>query len=767
MNYTYTDKKFEFSPEMRRVIDEVEPRLFSRDEREGTFSGPVYDGKEPFLDVFEEMPDAPYSEVLANAIVRSWTDSAPAVLPGEIIVGTTRPHRRFAEHFSFGIQDNEWCVNDSGTYKKKKAEVDARYELLRDRMVPATSKEKNARGEEIFGKEAYRVAVNMLWWTGGYQGHTVPGYPKLLAWGFDRTLEEINKYDANTNDEKKHEFYKAQRIIVEGLIKFAELHADRAAELAATETDAYLKDTYLLVERNCRKIAHDRPTNLLEATQLMWFYCLWDWVDCIGRTDQYLYPFYKDGADERSKEDIVASLVLKIREHGVHNVTLGGVIPATGEDATNELTYLMLQILRSYHDTHPRASVRIAKSTPNEVMNLIVKMWSEGMSDPTVVSDTLVIDGLREYGVTTEDARDYTMLGCQEIEIPGKSNFGCEDGSISLAKILELALNNGIEVENNVRIGLETGYLTDFNSVEEVWEAFKKQVEFLTPYFTELCSMGQQVRDKNLSKLVKSVYTDDCMARGINQDAGGASYNYGVVETAGCAVVADALAALETVVFGEGRVTKEQLAEAMKANYEGYEDIRQIMLSAPKFGNDNDIADKWAVRVLEMFWSEIRKYKSVRGGVYMGACSLLGGGISYGNTTWALPDGHRKGDPLGNSMGPRPGADTHGLTAMLKSVAKLPLKLGLGGTTLNALVPCSESDSEEKRAKIAALFRAYLENGGQMAQITTASLEEMQDARLHPELHGNLIVRVGGYSAKFVQESECVQLEIMSRYANN
>lgn len=765
MDYTYLDRKFEFSPEMRRVIDEVEPRLFPRDDREGTHTGPAYDGKEPFLDEFEAAGDAPYSEALAKSIVRSWLECEPAVLPSEIIVGTTRPNRRFNEHFSYGIYDEEWSVRDSETYKAKKDEIDARYKALNGKMTPGTSAEKNARGVEIFGEKAYETATSILWWTGGYQGHTVPGYPKLLAWGFDRTLEEINKYDVNTNDEKKHEFYKAQRIIVEGLIAFAERHADRAAELAAAESDAYLKDTYLLVERNCRKIAHDRPTNLLEASQLMWFYCLWDWVDCVGRTDQYLYPFYKDGADERSKEDIVASLILKIREHGVHNITLGGVIPATGEDATNELTYLILQILRSYHDTHPRASVRIAKSTPNAVMDLIVKMWSEGMSDPTVVSDTLVIDGLREYGVTTEDARDYTMLGCQEIEIPGKSNFGCEDGSINLAMVLELALNNGVDVEYGAKLGVETGTLADFNSVEEVWEAFKKQVEYLTPYFAELCSLGQQIRDKNLSKLVKSVYTDDCMARGINQDAGGTTYNYGVVETAGLAVVADALAALETVVFGDGRVTKEQLIEAMKANYEGYEDIRQIMLSAPKFGNDNEIADKWAVRALELFWSEIRKYKSVRGGVYMGACSLLGGGIAYGRTTWALPDGHRRGDPLGNSMGPRPGADTHGLTAMLKSVSKLPLKLGLGGTTLNALVPCSESDSEEKRAKIAALFRAYLENGGQMAQITTASLEEMQDARLHPELHGNLIVRVGGYSAKFVQESDGVQREIMSRYS--
>ncbi|MBQ8523692.1 MAG: hypothetical protein IJ457_03630 [Clostridia bacterium] len=763
MNYTYLDKKYELSPEMQRVVDEVEPRMFDRNMREGTFTGAPYDCREPFLDVFEEMPDAPYAIALAHAIVRSWTTSTIAVLPGEIIVGTTRPFRRFAEHFSYGIEDQGWCVQNDENYKKMADSVGARYEALKSRMVPGTYEAMEAAGREFFGKEEYEHCGSLMW-TGGYQGHTIPGYPKLFGWGLDRTIEEINKYDANTNDEKKHELYAAMRIIVEGLSAFAILHADRAAELAAAETDEYLKKTYLLVEKNCRKIAHDKPENLLEAVQLMWFYSLWDWVDSLGRADQYFYPYYVNGVDEVPKDDIIASFILKIREHGAHNMTLGGVRPEDGENATNELTFLMLQILRTYHDTHPRVAVRIDKSTPKEVMDLIVKMWSEGMSDPTIVSDTLVIDGLRDYGVSLEDARDYATLGCQEIEIPGKSNFGCEDGSFNLAKVLEYTLNNGRDVESGMKIGLDTGSLASYNSVEEIYEAFVKQIEYLTPIFTELCSLGQTLRDKNLSKLVKSVYTDDCIARGINQDAGGTVYNYGVVETAGLAVVADALAALETVVFGDGRVTKEQLAEALKTNFEGHEDIRQIMLAAPKFGNDLEVVDKWAARVLEMFWSEIRKYKSIRGGVYMGACSLLGGGISYGRETWALPDGHRKGDPLGNTMGPRPGADKSGLTAMLKSVTKLPLHLGLGGTTLNVLIPCKETDSDEKRAKIAALFRAYMANGGQLAQITTASLEDMQDARIHPELHGDLIVRVGGYSTKFVLESDSVQREIMSRY---
>ncbi len=765
MNYTYTDRKLELSEEIKAVVAEVEPRLFSRDDRENTRTGECFDGKTPFIDAFEEKIDAPYSEALATGIAYSWTQSEPKVLPGELIVGTTRPNRMLMEHFSYGIIEYTHRIENDEKFKTMPSNVWERLSKVDAKMHPADNSELDAKGVEILGEAGFEAANEGLWWCGDFQGHTVPSYHKLLTLGLDGTLEEIAKYDANTNDEKKHELYLAMSIIIKGLSQFAVNHADRAAALAAEETDVFLKDRYLLVEKTCRKIAHEAPETLLEACQLAWFYCLWDWVDCLGRADVFFYPFYLKDADEVSREDIMASFIMKIREHGVHNVTLGGVDVNTGKCSVNELTYLFLQILRVFHDTHPRATVRVGEDTPDELLDLIVTMWSEGMSDPTVVSDTLVIDGLRRYGVSTKDARDYTVLGCQEIEIPGKSNFGCEDGSFNLAKVLELTLNNGLDRKMGVKYGLETGELVDFKSVEEIFEAYKTQLQYFTKHFVHLCNLGQQIRDKNLAKLVKAPFTDDCIARGVNLDAGGAVYNYGCVETGGLAVVADSFCALETLVFRDKKITLPELKAALDADFEGYEDVRKLLRGAPKFGNDNDEVDRWAVRVLEFFWTEIGKYKSVRGGAFMGACSLLTGGIGYGNTTWALPDGHKVGTPMGNTMGPRPGADTNGVTAMLNSVAKLPLHLGLGGTSLNVLLPQNMTDSPEKRKLIAAMIRTYLASGGQMAQITTASLEDMKDAQVCPERHEDLIVRVGGYSTKFVQTDRKTQDEIMSRYS--
>lgn len=267
------------------------------------------------------------------------------------------------------------------------------------------------------------------------------------------------------------------------------------------------------------------------------------------------------------------------------------------------------------------------------------------------------------------------------------------------------------------------------------------------------------------SKLVKGVFTDGCLEKGLNHDDGGPIYGHGVVETGGLAAVADSMTAIKKLVFEDKLISKQELLDALKANYDGYEKIRIMLLNgAPKFGNDNDEADTMAQRVLDAFWSELGKYRSVRGGVYTGACSLLDGGISQARHVGAMPNGRFKGDPFGNTMGPQPGSDKNGLTAMLASVAKLPLHKGIGGTTLNVILTQKMLATPEQRKNIGAIMRSYMANGGQMAQITTANLDDLIDAKAHPERHGDLIVRVGGYSCQFVQMSEESQNEIISRY---
>jgi len=767
-NYRNIDEKYCFSPTLQALVDTVKPRMKGWGTREGTHTGPEPCGIAPILEVFENNPDLPYIECHAKGIVASWLESPIIVYKEDLLVGVPRPRQLVLEHFSWGL-DYDYAMLDHPSYADRLEEWETRLNKMKSRIIPKNFNAKNAEEERVFGagKDKWE-ARDGLWWTGGYQGHTVPNYFRLLDRGIEGTLADIRKYACNTNDEEKLSLYRALETLLHGMTAYLLRYAEEAERMANESDDAEVKDRLLKVAENCRAVSFKRPATYYQAAQLVWMYSLWDWVDCVGRFDQYMYPLYKkslETPDVFPSDDITASLFLKFMEHGVHNIPLGGVKPEDGTDATNDLSFMMLQFGRALHTTHPRMVARIHKDSPKEFMQLIVKMWSEGMSDPTLVSDELVIPALVEYGVSLEDARSYTTLGCQEIEIPGKSNFGCEDGQLNLAKIFEYTINDGCDRKTGIRVGLPTGHVTDYNTIEELWEAYMKQMRFFVKHWVTLCNLGQEVRAANVAKLVKTLFTDDCIARGKHLDEGGSIYNYGVMETAGAAAVADAFAAMDKLVFNEKLISKETLEAAIAANYEGYEKERQMLLNmAPKFGNDDDFVDGYMVRLLNELWGEIGKYKSVRGGVFTGACSLLSAGTTLGARTWAMPDGRVAGTELGNSIGPRTGSDKNGLTAMLNSVQKLPLNKGIGGTTLNVLIPKYLTATPEQRVKIEALMTAYMMNGGQMAQITTASKEDMLDAQKHPDCHGDLLIRIGGYSVRFVELDTWQQDEIIRRY---
>lgn len=763
MSYRDMEEKLCFSPRMEKVRKGILGRLQPYMVREGTQTCPVEMERmpDPFTEEFEENPNRPYVINLANGIVRSWMATPFVIFPGEAVAGITRPWFPVREHFSIGLQGATGVLE-----REDKENAVALYK----RMVPLDRTYITAEYVRLLGKAGYEaISEDLAFKAGGYQGHTVPNYETLLENGLDGMLELIDRYaQANEKDQETRDFYEANRIVIRGMSQWLTAYSREAARLGALEGDPVQRRYYEEIAANCGFVAHRKPETLYQAVQLMWCLSLWDWVDCVGRVDQYLYPFYEKAVSQGDvipAQEAIVSIVFKIWENGSHNVTLGGV-HGDGSDATTELTYLMLQILRSIHDTHPRMSVRIHENSPKELLELAVLMWSEGMSDPTVVSDKNVVKGLTRIGVPLEDARGYSMLGCQEIEIPGKSNFGCEDGVFNLAKIFEYAMNGGRSTSHpEIQLGPKTGSFVEFETFEAFFGAFETQLKFFTGLFCHLCDRGQEVRAANFSKLVKTPFTTGCLEKGMPHDAGGPIYNFGVVETAGLAAVADSFTAVKKLVYEEKKIDRQTLADALQANFEGYERERQMLLNmAPKFGNDNPEADEMAVRVLNLFWDECGKYKSIRGDVYTGACSLLEGGIRYGKHTGALPDGRFAGEPLGNSMGPRPGADKSGVSAMLASVAKLPLEKGVGGTTLNVVLTTKLLSNPSLRQSIAATIKSYLMEGGQMAQVTTANLEDLLDAQKHPERHGDLIVRVGGFSIQFVQLGPEAQNEIISRY---
>ena len=751
-----------FTPRMQAVQADIKSRLRKRDLRENTFIDPIpLNGANPFADVFEEMPDAPYVIALAHSIVRSWLSMPPVIYADEVVVGITRPTYPLMEHFSWGIQFRPEKATPKNGYPETEK---ARMERLRSRMTPLNYEHMHQAGRELLGEKAYDVMTReKMYWAGGYQGHTLPSYVTLLENGLDGMLEKIDHYAAIHHD---RDFYEACRILVRGM----SAHLEQYAEFARQQAAQHPQDAQrlLMIAENCAYVSHHKPQTLYQAVQLSWILSLWDWVDCIGRADRFFLPFYAyslEKGDKVSVEESITAFMFKLWECGAHNLTVGGC-DEYGNDTTNDLSYLFLQVLRNIHDTHPRLCVRIHKNTPQPLMDLCLQLWAEGMCDPSLVSDETVIPGLTAIGIPLEDARNYATLGCQEIEIPGKCNTGNEDGSLNLAKILEIAMLGGKStIEKDFQLGPVTKTFLECETFQELLDSYTAQMRYFTKIHCYLCAKGQQIRGANHAKLLKGIFTDGCLERGLPHDAGGPIYGHGIMETAGLAPVADSLMAIKKLVYDEKKLTRQQLWDALQADFQGYERIRQMCLNmAPKFGNDDPQVDALAAQLLEEYWLEIQKYETGRGGHYVGGCSLLKAGISYGKTMGAMADGRHAGEPLPSSMGPRAGADRSGLTAMLNSVAKLPLHLGVGGTTLNVILTTQMLQTPQMRQNISAVLRTYLENGGCLMQVTTACKEDLLDAKIHPERHGDLTVRVGGSSIQFVQLDTATQDEIISRY---
>ncbi len=383
---------------------------------------------------------------------------------------------------------------------------------------------------------------------------------------------------------------------------------------------------------------------------------------------------------------------------------------------------------------------------------------------PSLVNDDAVIRALMESGVPLPDARDYAMGGCIEFQIAGKSNFGGEDGHINLAKCLELALNNGRCVLTGEVIGVQTGDPTEFETFDHVFDAYKRQVVAAVDSIITQCNVGQEIKSKQGTKLFRSLLLDDCIARGLDCEGGGARYGNGQILTNGIVVVADSLAAIRTLVFEEKLVSLDQFLQALKDNWQGYESLRQLILHrVPRYGNDDESVDSLAREISEHIWTLLRQRRTYRGGHYTGLVVYFNRQLYFGRQTGATPDGRFNEDVLEDSMGPWPGRDIHGPTAMFKSVSRIAQELAAGGVILNLKLPPSCLDSDEEIEKSIDLIRSYFALGGQQVQVTVANADDLRAATREPEKWRHLIVRVGGYSDYFVTLDPKLQESIIQR----
>ena len=636
-------------------------------------------------------------------------------------------------------------------------------------------------------------------------GHLAVNYEKLLKEGLGGIRKETEEAKAKLhysdyNDLKKVYFYDAVLILIDASIAFAHRYAALAREQAASCTDPKRKEELLRLAEVCMRVPEYPTESFYEAVQSVWFLQLILQIESnghslsFGRFDQFMYPYYKKDIEsgamtEDEALELLENLWLKtftinkIRSNShtkfsagsplYQNVCIGGQL-AGGVDAVNPLSFLVLKSIGQLKLTQPNLSVRYHKGISDEFMYDCIQMIKLGFGMPSFNSDEIIIDQFIDKGVAPEDAVNYSSIGCIEVSIPGKFGLRCSGMNfLNFPRILMITLNQGVDVTSGEKIYDVPMHFRDMTSFEQVWQAWVDTVKFFTPISVTLDNCADYALEMETPDSLCSALVDDCIKRGKHLKEGGAIYDFIGPLQVGIANLGDSLAAIKKLVFEEKRITPGELWDALMSNFEneGGWRIQQMLLhDAPKYGNDDDYVDKLTADAYQVFIDEIAKYHNTRygrgpiGGGYFPGTSSISANVPQGANLCATPDGRKKGEPLAEGCSPTHSVDTHGPTAVFKSVSKLPtLKLN-GGVLLNQKLNPSSLQQERDIQKLILMLRTFFDDlKGYHVQYNVVDKETLLDAQKHPEAHRDLIVRVAGYSAFFNVLSTETQNDIIAR----
>ena len=622
----------------------------------------------------------------------------------------------------------------------------------------------------------------------------VPDYGKIIREGINKTLQEAKEELRNVRYVDNDSFDKAmylQAVIIalEAMVRMYHRYVDVCLEAAEKCTDPQRKKELLRMADTCHWIAENPSRDFRDAIQNFWFYWMMITHGTVpgGRFDQYMYPYYKKDIESGAltKEEaleLIECLRIKIMQFNFvsgaaqqrdkwagmarwHNFVIGGV-DRDGNDATNELSYLVLQAAYEVRTPHYTITVRVNENTPDELMKKAMELVRTGIGMPAFVSDKSYIQGLVDQGVPIEEARDYALAGCLDLNLPGKSRINAL-GMFIVPKVLDITMHNGILRETGERIGPETGEMKDFKTFEDFYEAFKKQLyHFMSMYNEEHNILIRVTRIVN-PDVVHSAFAHDGIKSGKDISERKMFYeNASMLNPVGMVCVANSMAAIKDLVFDKKLFTMEELYKAIEANWEGYEHIRKLCLEAPKYGNNIDMVDNILADLYKFWVDSCNSFTSVYGVPPRPTGISITAHAPGGSYTCATPDGRRAGDTLPDgALSPAQGTDKNGPTAMLSSALKVNQD-PFNAMLLNMKIHPSALKTDEDLMKLAALVKTYLLNGGKHIQFNVIDNEVLKKAQEKPEEYSDLIVRVAGYSTYFTLLTKPVQDEIIARTAH-
>ncbi len=683
------------------------------------------------------------------------------------------------EKISFKVQDEVW--------RKSK-----------DIVIPFW-KGKTIR-EKIFSQvdqewvDAYSAGIYTEFMEQRAPGHTVAG-KNIWNMGFmdfkkqiQISIENLDFYN-DPNAFAKREQLKAMDIAADSIIAYAKRHSKKALNLAENESDPIRKKELKKIAEICSHIPAQAPRTFWEALQHYWFihlgviteYNTWDAFNP-GRLDQHLYPFYKKDISDGilTKEGAVELLQafwikfnnqpappkvgITAEESGTYtdfcNINLGG-LKEDGSDGVNELSYVLLDVIEDMRILQPSSNIQISEKTPDDFIRRALKIIKTGFGQPSVFNADAIVQELTRQGKSLVDARNGGASGCVETGAFGKEAY-ILTGYFNLVKILEVTLHNGNDPLTSKQVGLKAGDPTSFRTFDELLEAYTKQIK----HFVDIKIKGNLIIERiwaqNPSPFL-SIIIEDCIKNGKDYNDGGAKYNTSYIQIVGMGSITDCLTSLKYNVYDNQIYTMEQMLEVLKNNFEGFEEIRQKLISrTPKYGNDKDYADLITQQIFEIVYNAIDGRPNTRGGVHRINLLPTTVHIYFGMVTGATPDGRKAFTPLSEGISPVQGMDINGPTSVIKSAGKID-HLRTGGSLLNQKFSPKFFSSESGINNVAHLIRSYFKMGGHHIQFNVVSANTLRAAQEDPMQYRNLIVRVAGYSDYYINLGKDLQEEIIRR----
>jgi len=617
-----------------------------------------------------------------------------------------------------------------------------------------------------------RTGVVSVW--GTELNHSIRGYERVLRLGFQGLASEVDEAlrsldPSDPEAPKKRCNLLAFRRICEAASTLGRRHAAAARERARRASNDAERAEWTQIAQVCSRVPARPARTFREAVQALWFaHMITVWEDGvnangIGRIDQFLLPYLREGAREREQAfETLAALWCKLYQpYDVQQMMVGGQRP-DGADAVNDLSYLVLDVTEALGFVRC-LSARLHRGSPRRFVERCVDLVARGGGIPFFFNDEALVPALVDKGVPVEEARGYAAIGCIEITIPGAANPHAVSHWINVAKCLELALNGGRDLRTGEQIGPEGPCLDAMGDMEAVRVALKAQIEHAARWAVYGSNAAEHAHRFQMRLPYLSLLTDDCVKTGTDIVEGGARYSYHSSAAMGIPNAADSMAALEEAVFAERRVSPAEMLDALRDNFSGRDDLRLWLLRrAPKYGNDEPLPDRHAADLTRLYCELLAGFRTPAGGSFHAHLFTFTMMLPYGAMTGATPDGRLAGEPLAYSVSPVQGRDVSGLSAVIRSLAALPHHLAAASSS--AIVEVDPALLEGGgRGRFVDLLETAVDLGVGQLQFNVVSVETLRAAQADPERYRSLCVRVSGFSQQFCLLDRSMQDHIIAR----